>query len=121
MSNKSQIKNDRCVNRIARLGKGMCQENNMMIVRRKKTLSFLQLPELRISATESIRQKRRSLLGPSFLCSTTLVLEVFKWPPPGRAFPLSGKGGGSEVFSSGISGFHSPRLEAGQLRNRIGH
>jgi hypothetical protein len=55
----------------------------------KGTFSFLQLSELRISATESIRQKRRSLLGPSFLCSTTLVLEVFKRPPLGRAFPLS--------------------------------
>jgi hypothetical protein len=48
----------------------------------------LQLPELRISATEPIRQKRRALLGPSFLCSTTLVLEVFKRLPLGRAFPL---------------------------------
>jgi hypothetical protein len=54
----------------------------------EKTFHFLQLPELRISATESIRQKLRSLLGPSFLCSTTLVLEVFKRLPPGRAFPL---------------------------------
>jgi hypothetical protein len=74
---------------MARLGKRMCQKrNDMVVVRRKILFVFLQLPELRISAAEPIRQKRRSLLGPSFLCSTTLVLEVFKRLPLGHAFPL---------------------------------